>query len=74
MGNGKDYVIDNKLIGLYSVLPLMKAKKDETPDEIMEETVKIIETIENEPLKGDVLAAMSILSSEKYSSELVKSM
>ena len=68
----KDYVINNKLIGLYSLLPLMKTKEDETPDKIMEETVKIIDTIENEPLKGDVLAAMSILSSEKYSSELVK--
>lgn len=68
----KEYVIDNKLIGLYSLLPLMKAKKDETPDKIMEETVRIIGTIEDEPLKGDVLAAMSILSIEKYSSELVK--
>lgn len=38
----------------------------------MGETVKIIETTDNKPLKGDVLTAMSILSSEKYSSKLVK--
>lgn len=68
----KDYVISNKLIGLYSLLPLMEAKQDETPDQILEETVGVIDTIENQALKGDVLAAMSILAGEIYSSELIK--
>ena len=68
----KNYVIDNKLIGLYPLLPLMEVEPNETPDQIIEETVKIIETIESEALKGDVLAAMSILAVERYSSELIK--
>lgn len=50
----------------------MEVKQNETPDQIIQETVNIIDTIENEALKGDVLAAMSILAGERYSSELIK--
>ena len=54
----KDYIIDNELIGLYSLLPLMEIEPGETDEEIIEKSVKVIETIEDEALRGDSLAAM----------------
>ncbi len=68
----KDYVIDNKLIGLYSLLPLMEIEPNETPEDIIEKSVRVIETIEDESLRGDSLAAMSMMSEDKYSSELIQ--
>ncbi|OLS02608.1 RpnC/YadD family protein [Tissierella creatinophila] len=68
----KDYIIDNNLIGLYSLLPLMEIEPGETDDEIIEKSVKTIETIEDEALRGDSLAAMSIMSADRYSSTLIK--
>ncbi|NLP18826.1 MAG: hypothetical protein GX376_07000 [Firmicutes bacterium] len=66
------YIIDNKLKGLYSLLPLTEAGPGETSEGIIEKTVKAIETIEDKSLRGDSLAAMSILSADKYSSTLIK--
>lgn len=68
----KDYIIDNKLIGLYPLLPLMKVDPNETPDEIIEKSVEVIETIEDQGLRGDSLVAMSMMSEDKYSSELIQ--
>lgn len=68
----KDYIIDNELIGLYSLLPLMEIKPNETDEEIIKRSVKVIETIEDEALRGDLLAAMSIMSADKYSSNLIE--
>ena len=58
----KDFVIDNNLEGLYFLLPLMKKKSDESDEGVIEGTVKIIETIENEALRQDLLAAMIAFS------------
>lgn len=68
----KDYIIDNELIGLYSLLPLMEKEKDETDEEILEKSVRVIKTIEDDALRGDSFAAMSIMSSDRYSVELIK--
>lgn len=68
----KDYIIDNKLIGLYSLLPLMRIEQGETDEEIIAKSVKIIETINDATLRSDSLAAMSIMSTIKYSSTLIK--
>lgn len=68
----KAYVIDNRLEGLYSLLPLMKKETNETDEEIIENTVRIIETIEDEALRQDSLAAMVAVTSDKYSSTLIR--
>lgn len=68
----KDYIIDNKLKGLYSLLPLMQIEPGETDEDIIAKSVKVIETIEDEALRGDSLAAMSIMSSDRYSSTLIQ--
>ena len=65
-------VIEKKLVGLYPLLPLMEQELNETPDIIMENTVKTIETVAEAHLRADLLAVVSILAGEKYSSELVK--
>ena len=44
----KSYIIEKKLIGLYSLLPLMQIEPGETDEEIIERSVSIIETIEDE--------------------------
>ena len=68
----KDYIIDNKLKGLYSLLPLMKIEPGETDEDIIAKSVRVIETIEDEAFRGDSLAAMSIMSSDRYSSTLIQ--
>ncbi|MBW9173602.1 Rpn family recombination-promoting nuclease/putative transposase [Clostridium estertheticum] len=68
----KDPVIKKKLIGLYPLIPLMGRNHNETDDELMEETVTTIKTVENEALQADLLAVTSILAGERLSNELVK--
>lgn len=68
----KESVIEKKLIGLYPLLPLMEKYNSETEDEILENTVNIIKTVENVALQADLFAVMSILAGEKFTSELVK--
>ena len=68
----KQSIIGKKPIGLYPLLPLMEQEEKETPELIMETTVKMIDQVEEAPLKADLLAVVSILAGEKFSSELVK--
>jgi len=68
----KDLIINQKLYGLYPLLPLMQIEKMETPEDIIKKTVDAIETVENTTLKADLMAAMSILASYKFSEILVK--
>lgn len=65
-------VIENKLLGLYPLLPLMEQAPEDTPDSVIETTVKVIEDVEEPHLRADLLAVMSILAGEKFSKELVK--
>lgn len=50
----------------------MEIEEDETDEEIIERSVRVIETIEDEALRGDSLAAMSIMSADRYSSTLIQ--
>lgn len=66
-----DQVIHNRLEGLYPLVPLMYRGAD-TEEEIIEKTVKVIETVENKSFKADLLAVMTILAGDKFSAELVR--
>ena len=65
-----DQVINNQLEGLYPLIPLMDSGAD-TEEEIIEKTVEVIKKVETESFKADLLAVMTILAGDKFSSELV---
>lgn len=68
----KDLIIKSKLEGLYPLLPLMKKETSETEEDILVKTLETIKTVENEELQADLIAVMSILAGEKFTSELVR--
>ena len=68
----KSTIIKNKLIGLYPLLPLMEKDPEETPEEIIELTINTINTVEDEPLKSDLISVMSVISSKEFSKEMLK--
>ena len=68
----KDLIINQKLYGLYPLLPLMEIEKSEMPEDIIKKTVNAIDTVEDATLKADLMAAMSILASYKFSDYLLK--
>jgi predicted transposase YdaD len=68
----KSTIIKNKLIGLYPLLPLMEKDPEETPEEIIELTINNINTVEDEPLKSDLISVMSVISSKEFSKEMLK--
>ena len=65
-------IIDKKLAGLYPLLPIIKYENNKTGDEILKESVNIIDTVEDKALRADLLSVMSILANEKHSHELIK--
>jgi len=67
-------VIDQQLIGLYPLLPLMKGKPEEKPERVLQESVEAIKKVGDEALKQDLLAVMGILAGGKYAAELVYSL
>ncbi len=68
----KNTVIENQLIGLYPLIPLMLSQKGQSSEELIELTVKTIETIEDEGTKSNVYAVFSILAGAKHSNDLIK--
>jgi hypothetical protein len=68
----KQSVLENKLVGLYPLLPLMEQDEGETQEEIIEQTVKVINSVDDEGLRIDLLSIMSILAEEIYPSDLIK--
>lgn len=68
----KTLIIERKLEGLYPLLPLMEREDQETDEQVMEITMQTIKTVKNPSLQADLLAVMSILVGEKFTSELVK--
>ncbi|GCD09757.1 hypothetical protein Ctaglu_13800 [Clostridium tagluense] len=50
----------------------MQIEKMEMPEDIIKKTVDAIDTVEDTTLKADLMAAMSILASYKFSEHLVK--
>lgn len=68
----KQPIIERKLKGLYPLIPLMERYEEETDELIIEKTVETIKTVEDISEQADLLAVMSIISGEKFSSEIVK--
>ena len=68
----KALVIERKLQGLYPLLPLMEREEQETDEQVMEITIQTIKTVKSPSLQADLLAVMSILVGEKFTSELIK--
>lgn len=68
----KALIIERKLEGLYPLLPLMERENQETDEQVMEITIQTIKTVKNPSLQADLLAVMSILAGEKFTSELIK--
>ncbi|HSH35092.1 hypothetical protein [Schnuerera sp.] len=70
----KEIVLENELIGLYALLPLMKdERKKDNKEIVLNESVKIVSEIEDEALSKDILTAMSFLSEVEYSKEMITS-
>jgi len=67
-------VIDQELIGLYPLLPLMKGKIEEEPRQILRETFEVINRVKDKALRQDLLVVMGILAGGKYAAELVYSL
>ena len=67
----KSSIILKKLEGLYSLLPLMDKEETETDDQVMQITMETINTVQNPSLQADLLAVMSILVGEKFTSDLI---
>ena len=71
----RQQVIDKKLLGLYPLLPLMKGEKgDEKPEEVLQQSILIIQQVKDISLQQDLLATMAVLVSHKYPVALVLSM
>ena len=70
----RQLVIDQELIGLYPLLPLMKGKSEEEPEQILKESIEVISKIADEALRQDLLTVMGILAGGKYVAEVVYSL
>lgn len=67
----KDYVMDNKLYGLYSLLPLMKDDRLYNNEAILKEAVEAALEIDDKALGSDILAAMSFLAEVQFSKDII---
>ncbi|MDA8335310.1 MAG: hypothetical protein M0Z41_10040 [Peptococcaceae bacterium] len=68
-------VIAARLIGLYPLLPLMRGEtSEESPEQVLSESISAVQEIEDESLRQDILAAMAILAGGRYPPQLVMSM
>ncbi|MEG6522896.1 hypothetical protein [Desulfotomaculum sp. 1211_IL3151] len=68
-------VIDNELVGLYPLLPLMKGDKErEEPRQVLKESIAVVSKVKDESLKLDLLAALAIMAGGKYEGKLIHSL
>lgn len=68
----KGPIINNKLYGLYSLLPLMKDDRMPTnSEEVLKEAVELTSQIEDKALGADILAAMSFIAEVKFSKDII---
>lgn len=71
----RQQVIENELIGLYPLLPLMKGNREkEEPKQVLQESISVIQNVNDKSLQQDLLAAMAILAGGKYAPELIHMM
>ena len=68
----KQAIIDDKLYGLYSLLPLMKdERKDDNKEKVFKESVQTVMEIEDEALRADILTGMSFLAEIQYPKNII---
>ncbi|WP_347487631.1 hypothetical protein ABDB91_10580 [Desulfoscipio sp. XC116] len=68
-------VIEAKLIGLYPLLPLMRGDNEqETPEQALKECIDVVQEVEDEALKLDLLAVMAVMAGGRFPKKLVLSM
>ena len=67
-----DDIIKNGLIGLYPILPLTRHKAGMSDEEILTTAIDTIQTVNDPSLKTDLLTAMSLFASERFSADLIK--
>ena len=67
----RETIIEQGLIGLYPLLPLMKGKSGEGPKQVLQRSITVVNQIEDASLRQDLLAVMGILAGGKYEAELV---
>lgn len=61
-------VIENELVGLYPLLPLMKGQKPkEQPAQVLQESIATIQKLPDQSLQQDLLTAMAIMAGRKGS-------
>jgi len=67
-------VIEQRLVGLYPLLPLMKGEAGEDPKQVLQQSIEAVKEVEDKSLQQDLLAVMGILAGGRYAAELVYSM
>jgi len=67
-------VIEQRLAGLYPLLPLMKGEAGEDPKQVLQQSIEAVKEVEDRSLQQDLLAVMGILAGGRYAAELVYSM
>lgn len=68
----KEFVLENELIGLYALLPIMEdERKKDNKEIVLKESVKIASEVEDKALSKDILTAMSFLAEVEYSKEMI---
>lgn len=68
----RNKVIEQKLVGLYPLLPLMRGEGDETLESSLEQTVAAIQTVENHALQMDLVAVFGIIGSSLYDPDIIR--
>ena len=67
-------VIEQKLVGLYPLLPLMQGEPSEQSETVLRQSIETIQTVQEPALQKDLLAVMGILAGGKYTAEFVFSL
>ena len=68
-------VVDSGLVGLYPLLPLMKGEEEEEdPEQVLKESIAVVQGVEDKSLRQDLLAGMAILAGGKFPERLVLSL
>ncbi len=68
----RDTIIQEGLVGLYPLMAVMKAKNNETVEDLMAAATAAIGSIEDKAMRCEVLAVFSILGSGLHSESLIK--
>lgn len=68
----KETVIEKRLLGLYPLIPLMQREMNETDEDIVRKAIDVINTVDDESLRSDLLAVTSILGEHALARDIIK--